>query len=403
MLQRIRKNLAVPKLWDAVIQRKPLGGARMKRRARLCIGGIEHRSKDGVHRVSADVGGTNIWFESEDLELRPAPEAYASLFLLPAMSARMDLVVEDGLDGRWQDNALQLMRIFGTWWRYGDIGIHARRIASRSRQERMSTSQFLSGGIDSFFTLQQRSDEIDNVVYMHGMEVPAYTFHKVKRIRTFLEAVAREFNVHPVVIRTNLDSHPLYRNVHTLRACGGAFAAVGHVQRGVGRVVIAASAHDSQLRPWGTHPHTDPLYSSSACTFEHFGTRFTRLEKIRSVVDSPLLQQHLHVCMIGTDPRLNCGECETCLRMMTTLRSLGMLDRFVTLPQDKDLPALIDRIYPLPEPLSFFWEELDLSTLPPDHRRAVHQMLQRNRWRYTSQGRALVSLVRRIRGRPDIP
>ena len=52
----------------------------------------------------------------------------------------------------------------------------------------------------------------------------------------------------------------------------------------------------------------------------------TRVEKIRDLVDWPLAQQFLHVCVHGVGP--NCGVCRKCRRTLIILDALGKLDAF---------------------------------------------------------------------------
>ena len=64
----------------------------------------------GAHRVSADIDGLPLWFESADLELAPSPEAFASAMLIPALSKGESVVLQEPCDPQWLDNVEALQQ-----------------------------------------------------------------------------------------------------------------------------------------------------------------------------------------------------------------------------------------------------------------------------------------------------
>ena len=76
---------------------------------------------------------------------------------------------------------------------------------------------------------------------------------------------------------------------------------------------------------------TDPLWSGSV-TVEHRGAGADRTQKVAALVDEEAAWRTLRVCWRNPEQAYNCGECEKCLRTMTTLEAYGALKRFETFP-----------------------------------------------------------------------
>ena len=61
------------------------------------IENLRRTEHDGICRICAAVNGTEVWFESADVELTALPEVFASAFLVPAMAVGADLCVDGAL------------------------------------------------------------------------------------------------------------------------------------------------------------------------------------------------------------------------------------------------------------------------------------------------------------------
>ena len=73
--------------------------------------------------------------------------------------------------------------------------------------------------------------------------------------------------------------------------------------------------------------------SNTRLQFHSDGAAVTRLEKTKTIINSPLAQKYLHVCV--ADQGDNCGLCPKCRRTLLTLDALGALDSFKSiLPVD---------------------------------------------------------------------
>jgi hypothetical protein len=92
---------------------------------------------------------------------------------------------------------------------------------------------------------------------------------------------------------------------------------------------IASSDGYRNLQPWGSHPLTDPLFSTRRLRIVHHGAELTRAEKLTRVAEHPVALNTLHVCWESQSDR-NCGVCGKCYCTMLHLYLLGRLDRAST-------------------------------------------------------------------------
>lgn len=106
---------------------------------------------------------------------------------------------------------------------------------------------------------------------------------------------------------------------------GAALAAVAHAAlAGPAQVFVASTFDVAHLTPWGSHPLLDPHFSSQRLSFVHEGTRFSRLAKVREIARAPHGLECLRVCPANAPGRLNCGECEKCIRTRLELLAAGV-------------------------------------------------------------------------------
>lgn len=206
--------------------------------------------------------------------------------------------------------------------------------ASRPRR----TGVFLSGGLDSLFTLwhnrrtvpRDAAGAIDDCVIVHGVDL-YYHPEMDMQLPFFREVVA---SMQAVAAEVGAIVVPLYTNVRHLAVgldpwlrwtLGGAMASVGHIlSERLACVSLAASWDVPTLVPAGTHPIIDANYSSADLRVLHDGIRFTRLEKISALAEWSVGMEHLRVCASTYDSEaMNCGRCEKCMRTMLALAATG--------------------------------------------------------------------------------
>lgn len=346
------------------------------------IGRLAVTDVDGVCRVTAQVAGVPVWFETRDAALRAAPEAMASAFLIPALhqGARLDL--HDAPDPEWLANVARLLPILHDWWRYPILlpAAPATAVAPVAVLGHDASALFFSGGLDSFHALLEGGEHPAMLVTLHGFDVALDDLERMAALEASLREVGAALGRRTVLVRTNVREHPLMRGAPWERTHGGALAAVGHLLGGeVREALIAASISTLHAGPWGSHWRTDALFSSGRLRVRQVGMDRRRWQKVRAIAGEPLAQRHLRVCWQNRDAAANCSRCDKCLVTRLMLADCGALDRFArfdgtaTLARDLDaLPALHERVGSLAA-------IVDQRRIDPEIWRAAHALLQRTR------------------------
>lgn len=131
--------------------------------------------------------------------------------------------------------------------------------------------------------------------------------------------LAQSFGKTLVPVATNHFPFGYRYNLSRNLSQGGALASVA-LLLGFPRVYVPSSYSYNQLFPLGSHPLTDPLYSTEGTQIVHDGCAARPVDKIREVAQDKLVLANLRVCF--DDINTNCGRCQKCLRTMVPLMIL---------------------------------------------------------------------------------
>jgi hypothetical protein len=312
----------------------------------IAIGAPRLEEDGGTWRVTADVDGEPVWFESPDLELAPVAEAWATAFTIPALERGARLALETPLDEVWLDNIVAIQDLLHEWWGYPlRLPLAAAQVAEPANGDGGETALFFSAGADSFYTLLRGGHRVDRLVLIQGFDFGLDAASRQAVVERSLRAVARARGIAATVVRTNARMHPLVRAVSWERAHGGVLAGVGHVLGGaVRRVLISSSISLRSGRPWGSHFRLDPMWGSGRRAFLSVGQERRKGEKLRAIAQDPLVHEHLHVCWQNPAHQGNCSKCNKCVYARLVLADCGVLERCRTLEGAATLAADIDAL-----------------------------------------------------------
>jgi hypothetical protein len=314
------------------------------RKKTIRIADISYDSGEGTRRVSASVNGRELWFSSPNAALRPSAEAFAGAMLIPALYAGADIVVEAPLDPAWARNARRYLEIFGRWLNLPAIDIRSPLRKPDGEARGGKTAICFSGGVDSFYTLLRGPFSGAALVLIQGFDVDLEDEGLWKDLEETLRDVSGTAGAEPLVVKTNVRKHPVFLKAPWEYSHGGALAAAGHVLEGVNRFVISSSYHYSQDFPWGSHWDTDPLLSSEGLDVVHWDASVKRPDKVRAIVDEPLVKRHLRVCWTSRAGEYNCSKCEKCIRTMLNIEALGKLDEYEVFNPKHPLAKLVEEM-----------------------------------------------------------
>lgn len=331
-------------------------------------------------RVSIELNGLAIWFESDDVVLEPAIEAFAGALLLPSLYHGVDLRIETPVDAEWLAQIQHLYQIYREWWGFNqEFPIKA--TTQTPLQSRLSaTGLYFTGGVNSFFSLLNYPKPINRLVFAHGYHIPLDDIPRLETCRRSLNIIAETTGQSAIILRTNLREHPFIQAVPWHKTYGSSLAALGLILSGeVGKFVVPPSYASTELQPWGSHPQTDPLFSTARCQILHHSTPLNRRERIHAIAPHPLTQQHLRVCYTNITLTKNCSTCETCVRTMVALAGTGYLPQYTTFNHSKSLAARIIGLGAIRPHLIPLWQEALIIEKNPILRRAIQVLVHHSK------------------------
>lgn len=192
-----------------------------------------------------------------------------------------------------------------------------------------SPAVFFSGGVDSYFTLLNLPETALTLLSIEHAEPDqdsiANAFSRLTDLQNSRVDKMHDQNIK--VVTNMMVAHPRILDQWALRLHGPFYAACALlVSDSISSAAISSTFEYGHLKPWGSHPALDPLWSSTSTQIKHFGADHSRAEKTELVARSTAARASLSVCERGRyadGSRLNCSQCTKCSRTMLTLDALG--------------------------------------------------------------------------------
>jgi hypothetical protein len=314
--------------------------------------------------------------------------------LLPlAVTLREPLTISAPVDPVLLRNAHELMAIWSSWYsELRPIAIHAD--AADATPSAGKCVAYFSGGIDSFFSILRRQPEIalaaatahakesiDDLLCIWGIDIPIEHAAEFGRLRARLTEAAAAMGHRLLDVATNLRRTRVAETDWRWLSHGCGLASVGLVfGPRFGTLVLGSTYGYRDLRPWGSHPLTDPLLSTSTTQLIHDGGEATRIEKTCLIARSEVAMKHLLVCW-KYESDVNCSNCNKCYRTMMALHLIGALKSCPAFDASEFDIAKIKRIYSEGGPVRAFYREVHdfaLACERPDVAAAIRQSFRRS-------------------------
>ena len=274
--------------------------------------------------------------------LRESRDAFLPVLMLPCMRTGESLDMGGPVSARLLDQLSRIQEIFLAWYAdFKPVEIHAVH-ATESHSRGPATSAFFSAGADSFHTLREALngnirdvDRLDYLIFVRstagqdfrgfGLPIALGELNESSGLEQELDDIAAATGTEIIKVDTNVQG--LFPDFNwSLYHHGGALASIAiALSQNTGTQIISSGWSFRDVHPWGSHPFTDPLWSTEYLQFIHYGNHVTRAEKIAEViaVDS-LALKHLRVCNYNSSIT-NCSRCYKCLRTMIPLDMVGKL------------------------------------------------------------------------------
>jgi hypothetical protein len=296
----------------------------------------------GGQSVSAmlelDGRGQPVVFNSDDCPLTPRSEAFMAIALLPCMKLRVDCVVDSSVSSHFLEGLEKIQDVLISWKpKYRPVEFKNVDPVEGGIPNGNRVGLFFSGGVDSFYTLLKRQDEITDLIVVHGFDIPLDDHSMRGRVSQMAHNVGDNLNKRVVEVETNvrafIDEYVFFGFAH-----GAVLASVGYLLSShFKRFYLAAGRPGIALIPDGVHPSLDPHWSTPGLEFVPDGLEATRADKVSLISQYDIALRSLRVCLKNPPGAFNCGRCEKCLRTMIDLRVAGVLDRYTTFKTQLDL------------------------------------------------------------------
>jgi hypothetical protein len=288
------------------------------------IGSPSISTEGGRTRVAWDIGGHALWYVlPEGRAPASCADAVLAATLLPAMRAGVGLRLDPALavSPRMLAGTARLQEIFSVWYpELRPVAVGASASVPAVGEPAVVASCF-SGGVDSCYSLLKNRDRITHLLLVRGVDLKLGNVAGWEDANEGLGAIAAAFG--KPLLRVESSIRDFSRESAGLgwpRALAGGLSSVGHLL-GVRTLVIPSSNPYTALHPYGSHPLTDPMWSSEVVKVEHDGSEARRAEKLRRIVEEPVLLENIRVCW--QDRGYNCGHCDKCVHLQVALRLLG--------------------------------------------------------------------------------
>ena len=348
---------------------------------------VQEDRAGGVSRVSANVGGEPLWFESADTKLRLSPEGFGSALLVPAMSHGRDLIFEDPLCPVWLANTRKLMELFSEWFGWNPIKIESTSSCRNPPVSDLPGKRYLcfSGGVDSFYSLLTYPEKIDALMMVHGYDIRLDDEDGARIAFEHVRQVAVEMNLDAVMVRTNYREHSVAGKKYKY-AYGGALACAGHLLFCADELIISSGSQYDETPINGSHWMFDSLWSSKAVKITPYGAHLTRGSKLLKISENPVVRRHLHVCQENltgvfelSGKFMNCGRCQKCIRTLLVLHQAGDISDLETFENKGNLDEFLGKTMQIDVHLFDAYHEICRRGVDEKTERSIRALIRRSK------------------------
>lgn len=336
----------------------------------MTIKNIQVESTNKTVDLSAEVqfksGSNNRIYFSVDKEYgefitKDASPFLASL-LFSCMKINENILIEGSVSQKLLLSTEEIMNLVESWnMGMKKINIKVKQI-ERDTIVKKNVSLFFSGGVDSSYTYLKNKKEgknkITHLITVWGFDIKLENHNLFNEAIVPIKVFAKREKIKLIVVKTNIRQFT-DRYVEWEDQCGSSMAAISLALRnGFKEVYISAGVERTAMRPLGTHPQLDPLWSTETLEVIHDGIERNRLEKVRFLSSSNNLLLNLRVCWRNKKGNYNCCECEKCLRTMIMLEAVGVLGKCKSFNKSINL-AILRELYVVKVHLRHFRHTLE--------------------------------------------
>ena len=365
-------------------------------RSALKIRGFRQNGSRVETTLELDETTWQVFFESDDIALEPAWEALLPMTVLVGMRNASSLQVGHAIDATLLGHLPEIQeRLSAADPRFKPIPIEGASSKETATSHKPRAGLFFSGGIDSWYSLLLHQEEVTDLVWVSGADIPLENTAHLEKSIDLARRVADRFGKRLVRVRTNMRSFTDRFVAWHLYLDSLMQSPALLLQRDFARMYLASALTSENLRHYGLDPLVPELWSSSRLQVVYDFLEVDRLEKTARVAQEPFALQNLRVCWQNPVEGLNCGVCEKCLRTMVNLAAAGALERAPVFNHPLDL-ELVARDF-IKDDNQLFNTQMNLAAITRREgnsplRRALRRSLRTSFWKRRWQ-----ALKRRLR------
>lgn len=325
------------------------------------VGPPEIITQDGMARLQAPVTveksrkdyPEKLWFEVDQAHasmLYTGAESFVTALLPLAMCLGEDIHIDAPISPQLAYHLGRVQQVMQHLdpGRLRPIQIHHGGLMTEVPRRPPGVGLTFSGGVDSFFTLQQNvmageqhpGYAITHGIFLFRFDLAEYELESYEKSAAVYDALFERLGKTLVRGSYNARKFSPYsegrasRSWH-LRTHPFGLAGMGMaMSSGLGRQFISSSQpFDEYGRDYGGDFEIQQSLSTEWLEMIHDGLVENRVQKTLSLAEWPEAYDSLRVCWWDPDGVQNCGRCPKCVRTMTTLKITRQLDLFSTFPR----------------------------------------------------------------------
>lgn len=302
----------------------------------------EYSLEDGWHVAAASISINDKTFELKyrisEGPLAESSDPFLAAALFPAMKTGQPLHISGMVSPKLLAATQKMQETYHKWFpEFQKIPLQAEPGSSEETNPASEVGLFFSGGVDSFYTLLKRNEEITKLVLINGFMYE--TSSQRPKVTNEIRQVAKEMKKSLIVVEVNIREFSDQYTYWEDQYAGIAMASVGLLLSPQFRKIYFASSFSYEhWKPTAIHPLLEPLFSIEGLKFVIDGSEIDRPEKIALIAKSELALKTLRTC--SKQYSNNCGQCEKCLRTMIALQAVGALDRCSAFQHPLDINAV---------------------------------------------------------------
>lgn len=312
----------------------------MKRRSPIVVTGCHATRDSAVGRFRVGSQRTSVRFDGVAPDPRSAAEAFAVIARVMGMETHQRVVSLPpvGREFRRRSDTFEQVHLALFESHRPAPLVAPPRPRRRAPSDGRRVAAFFSGGVDSFDLLVEHGDEIDDLLFVRGFDVPVHDTERNEEVLRSVRAAAEAVGKPLLIVDTDLRDFSDPVCDWTWFVYGGLIATSILLERTHHTVLCAASVADRHL-PERAVALRGSGFGNERTVMRIEGRLATRVEKVAGVAASGLARDTLRVCWQNVPGTVNCGRCQKCLRTQLALAAVGALGSIETLPSDLDLEA----------------------------------------------------------------